>query len=475
MTSAVARRLVVGLEGPWPTAEEFSWLTEWRPAGVILFSRNIKDNNQLRELCNVLHGQSPGLEVMGDHEGGPVSHLAAAIGRPPSAWSLGVIDDVGLTARVFAETGLRMKAAGLDRMLGPVADVLTEPTNPVIGCRAFGADSALVTRHTVAAVAGLLKADLKVCLKHWPGHGGTKLDTHRSPACTDDKTVSAPFAGGLRAGADAVMVGHLGRSVDGGGPGFLPATLDRDFLAGSRRDWAAAGCADAVLFADDVSMGALGPAMAALGVRVPNAEVSGLFDPADLPGEWFDRLVSAGCDRVLIRALPRGAFPVGQATAAPPRPVATDDAFPGEPAAYREARIRQWAIAGRDFHDPEADLCWLDFTAGDRWQVASGERDGGLPALRALLRSRFRSVVEPRRDGAFPAGCNRLLVTSHRSVALPGVADLNLASSGHCLVMGHPDLARRLGHVLGPGWRIGALFDVNEADLFPDGEASTNI
>ena len=107
--SALARRLVVGLAGSWPTARERNWLQRWRPAGVILFSRNVTSSAQLTALCRLLHDDLPGLEIVSDHEGGAVSQLAAAAGRPPAAWSLGVLDDLSLTRRVHRETGERCR------------------------------------------------------------------------------------------------------------------------------------------------------------------------------------------------------------------------------------------------------------------------------------------------------------------------------------------------------------------------------
>lgn len=477
MSHALAGKLVVGLEGTWPTAAEGQWLAAWRPAGVILFSHNVKSHNQLRDLCKVLHENFPGLEIVADHEGGPVSQLAAAVGRPPACWSLGVIDDAGLTAGVFNETGRRLKAVGLDRVLAPVADVMTESANPVIGCRAFGAETSLVARHTVAAVSGLLSSGLDVCLKHWPGHGGTAVDTHRDGAVAGTGAIPAPFVAGLEAGADAVMVGHLDTEAVGGSPTGQPATLDDGFLTRTRRQFAGCRTGVPVLFADDVSMGALGPAMAARGIPVPAALDSGMFAPAELPLAWFSAFAAAGCDRILVRSLPLRAFPVPAEQVSPPLslpPASVSDALP-EPAAYRDARARLQLRSVADFFDRTQDLCWLDYTPGDRWQVAGGASDACQEEFRRELQRRFRSVTRNPGDGPVPASCTRLLVTSHRPQPAARVADLSLAGSGFCLVMGHPDLEPRFRGLLAPRWRIGALYDVHGPDLFPQEDPGTNI
>ena len=82
----LAARLVVGLAGPRLHDAERAWLVRWRPAGVILFSRNVTGADLLRDLVrDVRAALAPGAEICVDHEGGPVSFLQAAAGRPPAA------------------------------------------------------------------------------------------------------------------------------------------------------------------------------------------------------------------------------------------------------------------------------------------------------------------------------------------------------------------------------------------------------
>jgi len=472
MNRDLAARLVVGLEGTWPTVFESAWLTQWQPGGVILFSRNISNYNELRCLCEGLRQLVPDLEIMADHEGGPVSHLAAALGRPPSAWSLGTLDDVGLTARVFAQTGNRLRLAGIDRVLAPVADVLTEPRNPVIGVRSFGPDPALVSRHTVAAVTGFLEEEVKVCLKHWPGHGGSDRDSHLGETSVLTGALPAPFESGLTAGAGAVMVGHLlvgGEDDSGSG---LPATLDPDFMNSTRQRLGPGNVDGLLFFADDITMGALGPAMKRLGVSVPPTPASGLFDPGSLPPAWFERLVTAGCDRLLIRGIPVGAFPLAGSSDGPVARVEpeafADPEFSSGP--YAEVRRRLWAMAGSDFPDPQADLLWLDFSRNDRWEVAAGPTGGkigggALEQIMARMSRIFRSVHTNPDQRSVVNQWNRLLVSSHRPLSHQGDLAAPLASSGVCLALGHPSLKSDLEGLLGSGWKVGALYDIAPEDL----------
>ncbi len=100
-------------------------------------------------------------------------------------------------------------------MLGPVADVNTDPRNPVIGVRAFGADADLVSRHTAAEVEGIQSAGVAACVKHFPGHGDTHVDSHHDlPRIALDpaeieRVHLAPFRAAIAAGVLSVMTAHI--------------------------------------------------------------------------------------------------------------------------------------------------------------------------------------------------------------------------------------------------------------------------
>jgi len=463
----LADSLVVGLAGPEPTAREWAWLAQHRPAGVILFGRNVTGPAQAAALCDRLKAVVPGLQIMVDHEGGPVAQMAAAAGRPPAAWALGALDDVDLTREVCRETGARLAALGVTRVLGPVADVLEHARNPVIGARAFGASSALCARHVAAAVRGYRDAGLLVCVKHWPGHGGTATDSHLS---LEEQMVSGcrePFLAGLAAGADAVMVGHLPVALSSRGAPRL-ATLDAQYLAATRAGLTAGGVAP-LLVADDITMGALRAPMRELGVPAPDDLDAGLVEPGLLSRDWLLRLIEAGCGLLLIRGIPWQALPVaslvGEAPL-PPLPSSRGDICPAdEPATWRAARARLWARAAAGWADGSAELAWLDFTAGDRWGAAD-QRSG--EAFTVKLQGLFASV---RRPGAGPGERRinaRLLVTSHRPLPSEALAGLSAPSRGVAVAMGHPSLAADLTSFLGQGWQVGQVYDCDVADLEPD-------
>lgn len=466
--ATLAARLVVGLAGPEPTPAEWAWLDEHRPAGVILFGRNVTGPAQTAELCRRLRGLVPGLQVMADHEGGPVAQMAAAAGRPPAAWTLGALDDIALTREVCRETAARLARLGITRVLGPVADVLEHPRNPVIGARAFGADPALCARHVAAAVAGYRAAGLDVCVKHWPGHGGTATDSHLTLEAQLVTGCREPFQAGLAAGADAVMVGHLPVAVAADG-GVRLATLDAAYLAQARAALAAGG-APPLLVADDVTMGALREPMRHLGVPLPDTQDSGLVEPGDLPAAWLAALLRAGCGLLLLRGIPWRALPLS----GPPATGAWAAADTGpdaqalvaglaEPAAvWQEARDRLWRREASGWAAPLLALAWLDTTAGDRWGAAD-QRTG--TAFADRLAGLFARVERQGGTHAAGAPCERLLVTSHRPLDAGLLHGLALAPGGVALAMGHPSLAADLRARLGDSWRVGALFDCDVLDL----------
>lgn len=195
------------------------WLGDQLAAGVgavCLFGGNIVDDDQLAALVAELRSANPDVVITTDEEGGDVTRLDVRDGSPyPGAATLGAADDVAATRAVYRLIGRRLAAAGVDVDLAPVADVNTDPRNPVIGVRSFGASPDLAARHAAAAVAGLADVGVAACLKHFPGHGATNVDSHEGLPTIDVDLDTwrtrelVPFAAGVDAGAAAVMSAHL--------------------------------------------------------------------------------------------------------------------------------------------------------------------------------------------------------------------------------------------------------------------------
>ncbi|MGW5094838.1 glycoside hydrolase family 3 protein [Streptomyces nodosus] len=203
-------------------------------ASVGLFGRNIASPEQLRSLTAQLRAEREDVLVAIDEEGGDVTRLEVRTGSSfPGNHALGAVDDVDLTYRVAQELGRRLARCGVNLNWAPSADVNSNPANPVIGVRSFGADTARVARHTAAYVGGLQSAGVAACTKHFPGHGDTAVDSHHAmPRIDADPEVLqerelAPFRAAVEAGTRAVMSAHI--LVPALDPD-RPATLSRRIL-----------------------------------------------------------------------------------------------------------------------------------------------------------------------------------------------------------------------------------------------------
>ncbi|MDT0611674.1 glycoside hydrolase family 3 protein [Streptomyces lancefieldiae] len=203
-------------------------------ASVGLFGRNIASPEQVAALTAQLRAEREDVLVAIDEEGGDVTRLEVRTGSSfPGNLALGAVDDTGLTREVAAELGRRLAACGVNLNWAPSADVNSNPDNPVIGVRAFGADTDLVARHTAAYVTGLQSSGVAACTKHFPGHGDTAVDSHHAmPRIDVDAALLAardlvPFRAAIAAGSRAVMSAHI--LVPALDPDH-PATLSRHIL-----------------------------------------------------------------------------------------------------------------------------------------------------------------------------------------------------------------------------------------------------
>jgi beta-N-acetylhexosaminidase len=225
--------LFPGFAGVTPSDELRRWL-DLGIGGVVLFARNIRDREQLIALTASLRAERPDLLVAIDEEGGDVTRLEAASGSSyPGNHALGAVDDLELTEEVAAALGSDLAGVGVNLDLAPVADVNTNPQNPVIGVRSFGADPDLVARHVASFVSGLQRAGVAACAKHFPGHGATDRDSHRELPVVSEGLEDAllPFRAAVTAGVRAVMTAHI-RVPEFG---EAPATLNRELLHGVLR------------------------------------------------------------------------------------------------------------------------------------------------------------------------------------------------------------------------------------------------
>ena len=204
--------------------------------GVVLYGRNVADRAQLTALNAALHAERPELVIAIDEEGGDVTRLEATTGSSyPGNLALGAAGDTALTRDVACAMGSELREVGIDLDLAPVADVNTNPLNPVIGVRSFGSEAAAVAGHTLAWISGLQAAGVAACAKHFPGHGDTSVDSHLGlPVVGEDPHMRAlePFRAAIAGDVRAVMSAHLVvPAIDG-----QPATISPRVMTGLLRD-----------------------------------------------------------------------------------------------------------------------------------------------------------------------------------------------------------------------------------------------
>lgn len=151
--------------------------------------------------------------------------------RFPYAYSLGAADDPKLTKRIAEMMAQECRELGIHINFGPVADVNSNPKNPVIGFRSFGENPEKVGNHVASIVKGLEENGVMSSLKHFPGHGDTDVDSHLDLPIVSrsieeiDAIDLLPFREGIRNGASSIMVGHL--SVPAMDPSGTPSSLSK--------------------------------------------------------------------------------------------------------------------------------------------------------------------------------------------------------------------------------------------------------
>ena len=240
-----------------------------RAGNILLFERdalggpkNIESPAQLRLLTARLQKAAPRpLCIAVDQEGGKVQRLRPERGFEggPAAAVLGN-GSPDATRQAARRMGLEMAAVGITMNFAPVADLNINPLNPAIGAmqRSFGANPHLAAAHAIAFGEGMIQAGVAPCLKHFPGHGSAREDSHDSlPDITASwqPTELIPFQKAILEGwAGAVMPGHLyHRGLDALRPASLSARVLNGLLRGTMGF-------TGVIVSDDLQMGAVAKA-----------------------------------------------------------------------------------------------------------------------------------------------------------------------------------------------------------------------
>jgi beta-N-acetylhexosaminidase len=239
-------------------------IREGKDGGIILFEKNITAKNSfinLKQLTYQLQSAATiPLFVAIDQEGGRVNRLKTKYQFPKSVTSeyLGTLNNVDSTKFYGAITASTLAGLGFNVNFAPVVDLAINPDNPIIAKygRAFSADAALTAKHASIIVEQHRRYGVVTVLKHFPGHGSSKADTHLGIADVTaywQKEELEPYKIMIDSGKiDAVMTAHIvNKKLDKkGNPGTLSKKIITDLL---RKDLGH----DGVVFTDDMQMHAI--------------------------------------------------------------------------------------------------------------------------------------------------------------------------------------------------------------------------
>ena len=278
----IGQLFMVGFLGTSVTPDLAAFLKDYKPGGVILFSRNLESIEQIVQLTNDLQQCSPKspLLISIDQEGGRVSRLPKGFTIFPPCEVIGQCHSGELAYAAASTIAKELKTVGINMNMAPVLDVNSNPDNPVIGDRAFSSSADTVGEMGLVTAAGLQDAKVVACGKHFPGHGDTNADSHKELPVVDaprerlEAVEFPPFRRAAAAGIATMMTAHvLYRALDD----QLPATLSPVIITRLLREQMGY---DGVVLTDDLEMHAI-------------VDHYG-------PGDAAVRAVLAGCDVLLI-------------------------------------------------------------------------------------------------------------------------------------------------------------------------------
>jgi beta-N-acetylhexosaminidase len=267
--------LIAGVAGTALTPKERDFLKEVRPAGLILFARNLESHAQIRALTDAMREAvgATDLLVLVDQEGGRVQRLRPPLGRalPPAAvyGQLYAQDPERARTAAFAVARLLaddLIALGINTDCAPVLDVPVKGSHQIIGDRAYGTVPEQVAALGRAVAEGFMAGGVLPVIKHIPGHGRATKDSHLAlPVVAESRAVlSATDFAPFKALADmpAAMTAHVVfKSIDPDQPASTSARVTAEIIR------AEIGF-DGLLMSDDLSMRALSGAMRARAERV---------------------------------------------------------------------------------------------------------------------------------------------------------------------------------------------------------------
>jgi len=383
------RLIMIRLFGTSLDADTADFIRANRIRGACLFRQNMPDATQLTRFTGDLRAAMGGDALIAlDQEGGAVVR-ALWVPPPPSAMALGAAGDEDLARDVGAAVARAIRAMGFNWNFAPVLDLNNNPRNPVIAERSFGADPATATRLALAWMAGSAGEGVACCVKHFPGHGDTHVDSHRDLPTVDKPLADlehfefAPFRTAA-SHAPAMMTAHIVYpALDPDNPATMSRTILTDLL---RARWGY----DGVIITDGMDMHAIAHRYAA-GAAAVNALVAG----ADMVMAIGSRATQEETIEAIAAAIADGRLPLA---------------------------------------DVEARLARLD-------RLAAAYPAGAAPyatddADRALMAAAWRRALTARGTPQRPAPGTRVRLVARQDVVSDGVSEAGVPASAIAAMLG---------------------------------------
>lgn len=409
--------IMVRLFGTELDEDTARFLAENRVRGACLFRQNMTDAAQLTRFTGALRA------VMGeqalialDQEGGAVVR-STWVPAPPSAMALGAANDPALAREVGAAVARAVRSLGFNWNFAPVLDLNNNPHNPVIAERSFGADPETATRIALAWMEGSESEGVACCVKHFPGHGDTHVDSHRALPTVDkplaelERFEFAPFrmaAQGENA-APAMMTAHIVYpALD---PKY-PATMSRPILTGILREqWGYQG----VVITDGMDMHAIAHRYGA-----GQAAVRALVAGADMVMAIGSRETQEETVAAVAAAIASGELPMDQVEAKLARLAALAAAHPAG-AVGTQAAVAAGMAADVGSGVPGADEA----------PVYSTDQDD-----RALMARAWRRGLSARGAVRRPAPGGKIRLVARQDVVSDGVSEAGVPAAGIAASLG---------------------------------------
>nr|WP_255550379.1 beta-N-acetylhexosaminidase [Sporosarcina sp. E16_3] len=277
----VGQLLVIGVEGTSYSGEMDNLIRNYHVGGVIIMGRNVATTTEMLQLINDIKkanepNKSP-LFISVDEEGGRVSRLPAGLPKLPPSAEIGKLNDESVSYLAGAYLAVVLSEFGYNINFAPVLDVNSNPRNPVIGDRSFGSDPYQVAKLGISTMHGMMDNGIIPVVKHFPGHGDTVVDSHKSlpkveTTLEELRNVElVPFQKAIEEGADAVMVAHiLFPALD---PDY-PSSMSKAIITGLLRNQMQF---EGVIITDDLTMGAIEN-----DYTIPEASVQSFIAGSDL-------------------------------------------------------------------------------------------------------------------------------------------------------------------------------------------------